>query len=236
MKFGGSKTDIAPVQTRVKSLKRKQGYEVYKVFSDAGISGKDIVHRPAIQELLRDATEKKFDMVMSWKINQLSRKLEDAIKIVNTLDRYGISYQSYSERFESDTPAGKMQFQMMALVGEFERNTIAQNVKMGMKAKARAGEWCGGTAPLGYHWVPIEGAENSSRKKSRLEIDEKEAETVRLIYELYASGKGYKAIVNQINQMGCKTKKGNTFSVAQLRTILTNPVHLHLWRHFYYCQ
>ena len=73
----------------------KQGYEVYKVFSDAGISGKDIVHRPAIQELLRDATEKKFDMVMSWKINRLSRKLEDAIKIVNTLDRYGISYQSY---------------------------------------------------------------------------------------------------------------------------------------------
>ena len=204
----------------------KQGYEVYKVFSDAGISGKDIVHRPAIQELLRDATEKKFDMVMSWKINRLSRKLEDAIKIVNTLDRYGISYQSYSERFESDTPAGKMQFQMMALVGEFERNTIAQNVKMGMKAKARAGEWCGGIAPLGYHWVPIEGTENSSRKKSRLEIDEKEAETVRLIYELYASGKGYKAIVNQINQMGCKTKKGNTFSVAQLRTILTNPVYI----------
>lgn len=97
---------------------------------------------------------------------------------------------------------------------------------MGMKAKARAGEWCGGTAPLGYHWVPIEGTENSSRKKSRLEIDEKEAKTVRLIYELYASGKGYKSIVNQINQMGCKTKRGNTFSVAQLRTILTNPVYI----------
>lgn len=78
----------------------KRGYEVYRVFSDAGISGKDIVHRPAMQELLRDATEKKFDMVMSWKINRLSRKLEDAIKIVNTLDKYGITYQSYSERFE----------------------------------------------------------------------------------------------------------------------------------------
>ena len=94
----------------------KQGYEVYKVFSDAGISGKDIAHRPAIQELLKEAAEKKFDIVMSWKINRLSRKLEDAIKIVNTLDRYGISYRSYSEPFESDTPAGKMQFQMMALV------------------------------------------------------------------------------------------------------------------------
>ncbi|NBH17415.1 recombinase family protein [Clostridiaceae bacterium] len=204
----------------------KQDYEVYKVFSDAGISGKDIVHRPAIQELLKDATEKKFDMVMSWKINRLSRKLEDAIKIVNTLDRYGISYQSYSERFESDTPAGKMQFQMMALVGEFERNTIAQNVKMGMKAKARAGEWCGGAAPLGYHWVPLEGTENAARKKSRLEIEETEAEAVRLIYDLYASGKGYKAIVNHINKLGYKSKKGNAFSVAQLRTILTNPVYI----------
>lgn len=204
----------------------KRGYEVYRVFSDAGISGKDIVHRPAMQELLRDATEKKFDMVMSWKINRLSRKLEDAIKIVNTLDKYGITYQSYSERFESNTPAGKMQFQMMALVGEFERNTIAQNVKMGMKAKARAGEWCGGIAPLGYKWVPMVGTENSSRKKSKLEIDEKEAETVRLIYELYASGKGYKAIVNYINQRGYKTKRGNAFSVAQLRLILTNPVYI----------
>ena len=168
----------------------KQGYKVYEVFSDMGISGKDIAHRPAIQELLKDAAEKKFNLVMSWKINRLSRKLEDAIKIVNTLDKYGIAYQSYSEPFESNTPAGKMQFQMMALVGEFERNTIAQNVKMGMKAKAHAGEWCGGTAPLGYRWIPLEGTENLSRKKSCLEIDETEAEIVRLIYRLYISGKG----------------------------------------------
>ena len=115
---------------------------------------------------------------------------------------------------------------MMALVGEFERNTIAQNVKMGMKAKARSGEWCGGAAPLGYRWVPIEGTENAARKKSRLEVEETEAETVRLIYDLYTSGKGYKAIVNYINQRGYKTKRGNAFSVAQLRTILTNPVYI----------
>lgn len=204
----------------------KQGYEVYKVFSDAGISGKDIRHRPAIQELLKEAADKKFGMVMSWKINRLSRKLEDAIKIVNTLDKYGISYQSYSERFESDTPAGKMQFQMMALVGEFERNTIAQNVKMGMKAKARSGEWCGGTAPLGYYWVPMEGMENLSRKKSRLEIDKAEAEIVQLIFNMYASGKGYKAITNHINKMGYKTKRDNAFSVSQIKSILTNPVYI----------
>ncbi|MDE6851750.1 MAG: hypothetical protein K2J67_04590 [Lachnospiraceae bacterium] len=67
-----------------------------------------------------------------------------------------------------------MQFQMMALIGEFERSTIAQNVKMGMCAKSRAGERCGGIAHLGYNWVPMEGTEDSGRRKFRLEIEETE--------------------------------------------------------------
>ena len=130
----------------------KQGYEVAEVYSDAGISGKDIEHRPAMKKLLADATKRQFDLVITWKINRLSRKLADALKIVDILEKYNITYRSYSEFFESDTPAGRMQFQMMALVGELERGTISQNVKMGMCAKAKAGEWCGGIAPLGYKW------------------------------------------------------------------------------------
>ena len=200
--------------------------EVVEVYQDAGISGKDIEHRPAIQQLLNDAKGKKFNLVMSWKINRLSRKLLDAIKIVDTLEKYGIGYQSYSEQFESNTPSGKMQFQMMALVGEFERNTIAQNVKMGMRAKAMAGEWCGGTPPLGHEWVTVEGTENFSRKKSRLKVVDTEAETIRLIFEMYASGKGYKAIVGYLNKAGRKTKWGNQFSVAQIKPILTNLVYI----------
>ena len=96
----------------------KHGYEVYKTYADKGISGKDIKHRPAMQSMLEDATQKKFDMVISWKINRISRKLADAIKIVDLLETYGITYLSYSEPFETNTPAGKMQFQMMALIGE----------------------------------------------------------------------------------------------------------------------
>ena len=204
----------------------KQGYEVVQVYSDAGISGKDITHRPAMRKLLQDATERKFDLVLTWKINRLSRNLQDSLEIINTLEKYNITYKSYSEPFVTDNPAGKMQFQIMSLVAEFERNTISQNVKMGMCAKAKAGEWCGGIAPLGYKWVQIESTQHSSRKKSRLEIDEKEAQTVRLIFELYASGKGYKAIANQLNKAGYKTKRGNYFSVAPLRDILMNPVYI----------
>lgn len=115
---------------------------------------------------------------------------------------------------------------MMTLVAEFERATIAQNVKMGMCAKARAGEWCGGIAPLGYDWELISLAEQGKRKKSKLVINEKEAQVVREIFRLYSEGNGYKAIVNQINKQGYKTKRGNHFAVAQLRDILMNPVYI----------
>ena len=202
----------------------KHGYEIYKTYSDKGISGKDIKHRPQMIALLKDAEKREFDMVMSWKITRLSRKLKDALEIVETLEKYNITYRSYSEPFENDTPAGKMQFQMLALVGEFERNTISQNVKMGMCAKARAGEWCGGSAPLGYDCVPDNGL--GKRTKSSLQINEEEARIVRHIFTEYASGKGYKTIVGDLNRKGCKTKYGNAFSIAQIKPILTNPTYI----------
>ncbi|WP_432643712.1 recombinase family protein, partial [Clostridium perfringens] len=117
----------------------------------------------------------KFDMVISWKINRVSRKLEDVLKIVNLLEKNNITFKSYSEPFETDTPAGRMQFQMMALIGEFERGTIAQNVKMGMIAKAKSGNWCGGRV-LGYDLVPNNSPEEEKKGKNKLKINEKEAE------------------------------------------------------------
>ena len=207
------------------SWAEKNNYEVYKCYSDRGISGKDIKNRPALKELLKDAEEKKFDMVISWKINRISRKLADVLKIVDVLEKNDITFKSYSEPFETDTPAGKMQFQMMALIGEFERGTIAQNVKRGMCAKAKAGEWCGGRV-LGYDLVPVENQEGTKRRKTKLTINEIEARSVRLIFNEYSNGKGYKAITNQLNKLGYKTKKGNDFSVGSIREILTNPVYI----------
>lgn len=204
---------------------KKMGYVIYKCYSDRGISGKNIKDRPALKELLSDAKAGKFDMVISWKINRVSRKLEDVLKIVNLLEKNNITFKSYSEPFETDTPAVRMQFQMMALIGEFERGTIAQNVKMGMIAKAKSGNWCGGRV-LGYDLVPNNSPEEEKKGKNKLKINEKEAEIVRFIFNEYSKGKGYKAITNQINKLGYKTKKGNDFSVGSIRDILTNPVYI----------
>lgn len=203
----------------------KNDMQLYKCYSDRGISGKSIEARPELKELLKDAEEKKFNMVITWKINRLSRKLSDVLKIVENFESNGVAFKSYSEPFETSTPAGKMQFQMMALIGEFERGTIAQNVKMGMMARAREGKWCGNKV-YGYDIVPIEGSEGKKRKETRLEINIDEAEVIKLMFDLYSSGKGYKAITNKLNKLGYKTKRGNSFSVGTIKDMLMNPVYI----------
>ncbi len=203
----------------------KNGNTVYKIYSDEGISGKNITARPALKELLNDANEGKFDSVMVWKINRIGRNLKDVLDMVDLFDRNNITFKSATEPFDTTTPGGKMQFQMMALIGEFERGTIAQNVKMGMMARAREGRW-NGNVVMGYDLRLKENTTNKKRKDTELVINEKEAEIVRTIFTMYSQGNGYKAIANYLNKFGYKTKKGNPFSLTAIKDILNNPVYI----------
>ncbi|MFT8391465.1 MAG: recombinase family protein [Sporolactobacillus sp.] len=206
-----------------------RGYEVYREYTDRGISGKTIKARPALQRLLDDARQKHFDIVIVWKMNRLARNILDLLNIVTELNHYNIAFRSYSETLETETPAGRLQFHMMAAIAEFERGTIAQNVKMGMLARAREGEWNGGNV-LGYDIVKLP-SEGKKRTHTKLVINPTEAHTVRHIFKLYTSGYGYKSIVNRINHEGLRTKKGNAFAISTIKTILTNPVYIGMIRY-----
>lgn len=207
---------------------QSSGWEVYNEYADRGISGKSIEARPALKQLLDDATKRKFDVVYVWKMNRLARNVKDVLNIVDLLSKRRIEFQSYSEDIDSSTPSGKLHLQMMAVIAEFERDTIAQNVKMGMIARAGQGEWNGGIV-LGYdsEVISVQG----KRKQTRLVINEKEASTVRRIFELYVNGHGYKSIANLVNQEGHRSKKNNTFSIHAIKTILTNPVYIGMIRY-----
>ena len=202
----------------------KEGHEVFKVYEDRGISGKNISGRPGLKNLLKDANEKKFDLVVVWKLNRISRRLIDILNIVDTLDKNSIAFRSLTESFETETPAGKLQLNIMGAIGEFERGTIAENVKMGMMARAREGKWNGGKV-LGYDVVEVQ-SEGKKRKETKLVINEKEAMTIRRIFELYSEGHGYKATVNRVNKEGHRSKRGNAFSTASIKEILKNPVYI----------
>ncbi|WP_320939279.1 recombinase family protein [Lysinibacillus capsici] len=202
---------------------KREGYVIFDEYVDRGISGKSIKGRPAIQQLLQDADEKKFDLVLVWKMNRLARNSVDLMNMVEVFNRKNIVFRSYTENYETETPAGKLQFQMLAAIAEYERNNIAENVKMGMLARAKEGRWNGGHV-LGYDVVEIEG-ENKKRKNTGLVINEREASIIRKIFHLYTTGNGYKSIANQINKAGYRTKLGKTFSLNAIKTIVTNPVY-----------
>ena len=197
--------------------------EVVGDYQDAGISGKSITGRPGMQQLLQDVKDGKIDVVICWKYNRIARNMLDLLSIAKLLESYGVGMRSLSEPFQTETKEGRLMFHMMAALGEFERGTISENVKMGMLARARTGKWNGGIV-LGYDIMKT-GIEEKG-KATRLEVNPKEAEIVKLIFEMYAKGNGYKAIANALNQKGYQTKKGNTFAVATIREILRNPIYI----------
>jgi site-specific DNA recombinase len=119
---------------------------------------------------------------------------------------------------------------MRQIIGVFDEYTSRENgknVTRAMRESARQGFWNGATPPLGYRIVEAE--QRGSKIKKKLAIDPVEAETVRLIFELYAHGDGnsgplgVKNTVKWINGHGYRTRKGATFGVGPVHVILTNP-------------
>jgi len=191
---------------------KRNKYTITEIYKDEGISGKSM-ERPALKHLLHDAQLGLFDMVMVWKISRISRKQLDFLSIIDKLDKYDVSFFSYSENIDASTPTGKAMLQMMGSFAELERNITVENVKMGMTQRAKEGKWNGGSM-LGY-----------ISKDKKLEIVESEAKIIRYIFDLYINGKGYKAIANKLNHEGYKTKRNRAFSINSVRTILTNPAY-----------
>lgn len=215
---------IAAQLDTLRSYAKQHRYLIHNEYADEGISGKSIEKRLALQQLLKDAKAGLFQEVIVWKINRISRNQLDLLNIVDTLHKNGVAFRSYSENFETETPMGRFALQMMGSVAELERNTIVENVKMGMKQRARMGKWNGGTV-LGYQSVELEGSTSRKRKETRLEIVESEAQIVRMIYEKYASGRGMRAIANELNHAGYRTKNGQPFSMVTVKIIILNPVY-----------
>ncbi|WP_436664022.1 recombinase family protein [Alicyclobacillus acidoterrestris] len=216
------------IQAQLETLRgyaQQHHYIIHHEYVDEGISGKSIEKRLALQQLLRDAKAGLFEEVIVWKINRISRNQLDLLNIVDTLGKHGVSFRSYSENFETETPMGRFALQMMGSVAELERNTIVENVKLGMRQRAKQGKWNGGTV-LGYRSVEVENSTHRKHKETRLEIVEAEAAIVRMIFEKYANGKGFKAIANELNHLGYKTKHGANYSVTSIKGIITNPVYV----------
>lgn len=193
--------------------------EIFKIYMDLGISGKEAHNRPGLLSMLQDAREGKFNLVIVWKISRLSRNLKDLLLIIDELEKSGVTFTSYSEKFDTSTAVGKMTLQLLGSIAEFERNTIIDNVKLGLQEYARKGGKTG--TVLGYDNID-----------KRLVINSDEADVVKRIYNLYVFNKMSMAdIAAHLNNIGCETKRNNSFTKDSIAVILSNPVYIGINRH-----
>lgn len=198
--------------------------EIVGFYIDEGISGKSIEGRHALKRLLDDAKKKHFQEVITWKISRIARNVEDLLIFINELNNLGIILRSISENISTESVNSTFLVQMMGAVAELERKVIVENVKLGIYQKLRKG-WYKGAPLLGYDIVPKKLCEEK-QMKTNLKVNESEAEIVRLIFELNAKGKGYKAIVNELNNRQLKSKSGKLFSVSVVQKILERRLYM----------
>lgn len=192
-------------------VKNFPGYD-YETYTDSGISGKNIEDRPAMKRLLQDVKDNKIEMVLSWKLNRISRSMRDVFNIIHEFKEHDVGYKSISENIDTSNASGEVLVTMFGLIGSIERQTLISNVKLSMNAKARSGEAITGRV-LGYKL-----SLNPLTQKNDLVIDENEAHIVREIFDLYLNhNKGLKAITTVLNQ--------KPFSVYGVKYILNNPVY-----------
>lgn len=122
----------------LRAVAGRMGYEIVSEFIDNGISGaKSRKDRPALDEMMKMATQRKFEMVMCWSIDRLGRSLQHLVEILNELQSMKIDLFFMQQGMDTTTPSGRMIFSVFGAIGEFERNLIRERVIAGQqRAKA----------------------------------------------------------------------------------------------------
>jgi len=123
----------------LEAVAARLGHEIVEVYEDAGISGaKGRDKRPAFDRLHKDATRRKFDLVIAWSVDRLGRSLQDLVEFLNHLNSKQVGLYLHQQGLDTTTPGGRAMFQMLGVFSEFERCMIVERVRAGMaRAKAK---------------------------------------------------------------------------------------------------
>lgn len=205
-----------PEQTeRLSKYCDAHGWNIFKVYTDPGFSGGNM-NRPALQELFMDCRKKKFDTVLVYKLDRLSRTQKDTLYIIEDMFlSNSIDFISMMENFDTATPFGRAMIGILSVFAQLEREQIKERMAMGRVGRAKQGKWHGGgNVPIGYDFID-----------DHLVPNEYESIQIKKIFDLAARGYTYSDIAR--NMAGYSSKYGpykvgnNTISL-----ILRNPVYI----------
>ncbi|MGH6825404.1 recombinase family protein [Methyloceanibacter sp.] len=203
---------------------RHEGWHVLSAhYDDGGLSG-GTMNRPALQQLLGDIAAGKVDAVVVYKIDRLTRSLFDFAKIVEAFDARGVSFVSVTQQFNTTTSMGRLTLNVLLSFAQFEREVTSERIRDKIAASKQKGMWMGGAVPLGYDAI-----------NRKLRMNEKEAKTVRLLFDLYLKLGSVRKLQDECLRLGLRTKLramldgrqsgGTAFSRGHLYRILSSPIY-----------
>lgn len=185
-------------------------YEVFDLYADKGISGKDIEHRPDMNRLLKDAKEGKFDIVLFWALSRFTRSVSDLYSTMEKFQQWNVAMVSYTEAFDTSTPMGRAMIGIVGVFAQLERELTSERVSAAMAERASQGKrTC--SEILGYD---LDG-------KDSFKINEEEAEYVRFCFSEYLLRKNLLEVANEANKRGFKGKRGKKPTAWSIQKILT---------------
>src|ERR1700726_2587228 len=113
-----------------------RGWQIVEEFTDQGVSGcKE--SRPALNRLMSNACRRRFDAILVWKIDRFGRSLKHLVNALAELAALGVAFISLKDNLDLSTPSGRLMFQIIGAMAEFERALIQERVRAGMRhAKA----------------------------------------------------------------------------------------------------
>lgn len=129
----------------------RRGWDLAGSYVDNGISGSE-ESRPELNRLMTDARQRKLDVVLVWKLDRFGRSLKHLVNALAEFEALGIIFASLKDNLDLSTPSGRLMFQIIGAMAEFERSLIRERVMAGLRnAKAKGQK-------LGRPRVPVDAS------------------------------------------------------------------------------
>lgn len=174
------------------------GWQYYKTYSDAAISG-GTMERPALKQMLDDMAHGLVNTVVVYKVDRLSRSILDFHNMMKYFDKYGANFVSITQSFDTSNSMGKLTLNMLLSFAQFEREVSSERVRDKIRASKAKGLWMGGSPRLGYDVI-----------NKKLVVNSTEAEQVRHLFEKYLELQSVSDLTDYAIQNGLYAKQWTT--------------------------
>ncbi|MDP2674623.1 MAG: recombinase family protein, partial [Dehalococcoidia bacterium] len=133
-------------------IQKEKDWRFAGVYEDGGYSGKDL-SRPGLQELLQDIKDRKIDVVVTYKIDRISRSLKDFYGFWEVLKEHNATFVSATQHFDTSDSTGMLMLNILLSFAQFERELTRERTLSKMAGRAERGLWNGGYVPIGFHYL-----------------------------------------------------------------------------------